>query len=176
MKRKLPKSNEITVIRKKTVGNIPMFNDDTAQDQNVWFKLADYTCVEFCPAQTAKIYELEHDPNNQNQSNTYNYEFSFESTRQEVKPPYDINSGDYLAFWQGETKYFYRIVKADITPVFHNCCIVQIMVNITQPKEVNYLMECGVLRKLSDEDINDGSLPIGEEPIMIDQRRKDVAD
>ena len=73
----------------------------------------------------------------------------------------------------GTTKYFYRIVKADITPMFHNCCIVQIVVNITQPKEVNYLLECGVSRRLSDEDINDGSLPVGEEAIVTDVRRKD---
>ena len=172
-KQKLPRSNEITVIRKRTVGNIPMFYDDTVQDQNEWFRLGDYTCVEYCPAQTAKVYELEHDPNNQNQDNTYYYEFSFESTRQEQLPPYDINSGDYIGFWQGGSKYFYRIVKADITPLFHNCCIVQIVVNITQPKEVNYLLECGVLRRLEDEDINDGSLPVGEEAIVTDTRFKD---
>lgn len=176
VKTKLPKSNEITIIRKRTVGNIPMFMDDTVQDQNEWYRVGDYVCVEYCPAQTAKVYELEHDQNNQNQDNTYYYEFSFESTRQEQLPPYDINSGDYIGFWQGTTKYFYRIVKADITPMFHNCCIVQIVVNITQPKEVNYLLECGVLRRLSDEDINDGSLPVGEESIVTDVRRKDEPD
>lgn len=166
-KQKLPRSNEITILRKRTVGNIPMFFDDeSGNPQNEWVKLADYTCVEYCPAQTAKVYELEHDPNNQNQDNTYYYEFSFESNRQFQEPPYDIRSGDYIAFWQGTTKFLYRIVKSDITPLFHNCCIVQLVANVTQPKEVNYLLECGVLRHLEDEDINDGSLPVGEGRVL----------
>ena len=139
-----------------------MFDDDEVKTQNEWIRLADYTCVETCPAQSAKIYELEHNPENQNQDSTYNVEFNFESVRQETLPPYDIKPGDYVAFWQGTTKFFYRIVKADITPVFHNCCVVQIVCNITQPKEAEYLLECGRLRKLEGKDINDGSLPIGE--------------
>lgn len=171
MKTKLPHSNEITIIRKRTVGNIPMFYDDDVHTQNEWVRIGDYVCVEYCPAQTAKIYDLEHDPNNQNQDNTYNYEFSFESTRQEQAPPYDIRTGDYLAFWQGTTKFLYRIVRVTRTNLFHNCCIIQINVNITQPKEVNYLLECGVLRRLEDEDINNGSLPVGE-PEVIDVRDK----
>lgn len=157
-------SNEITILRKQTVGNIPGFNDDeTGNPQNTWFRLADYECVEMAPAQTAKVYELEHNERNLNQDNTYNIEFNFESVRQTIQPPYDIKSGDYVAFWQGTTKFFYRIVKADITPIFQNCCVVQIVCNVTQPKEAEYLLECGRLRKLADEDINSGSLPIGEE-------------
>lgn len=155
-------TNEITVLRKIPVVNIPMFDDDEFQPQNTWIKIGDFSCVEYCPAQTAKVYELEHDENNKSQDNTYNYEFSFETTRQAQQPPYDIQSGDYIGFWQGGEKYLYRIVKSDITPMFHNCCIVQMVVNITQPKETNYLLSCGVLQKLSDEDINSGSLPVGE--------------
>lgn len=160
----MKKSNEITILRKRTVGNIPGFNDDeTGNPQNTWFRLADYVCVETAPGQTAKIYDLEHSERNMNQDTTYYVEFNFESVRQEVQPPYDIKPGDYVGFWQGTTKFFYRIVKVNITQVFHNCCVVQIYCNITQPKEAEYLLECGRLRMLSDEDINDGSLPIGEE-------------
>lgn len=160
----MKKSNEITILRKQTVGNIPGFYDDeTGNPQNTWIRLADYVCVETAPGQTAKVYELEHNERNLNQDNTAYVEFNFESVRQEVQPPYDIKSGDYVAFWQGTTKFFYRIVKADITPIFHNCCVVQIVCNVTQPKEAEYLLECGRLRRLADEDINSGSLPIGED-------------
>lgn len=159
----MKQSNEITVLRKQTVGNIPgFFDDETGNPQNTWIKLADYECVETAPGQTAKVYELEHNERNLNQDDTSYVEFNFESIRQEVQPPYDIKPGDYVGFWQGTTKYLYRIVKADITQIFHNCCVVQIVCNVTQPKEAEYLLECGRLRKLEDEDINDGSLPIGE--------------
>lgn len=159
----MAKTNEITLLRKQTVGNIPGFSDDeTGNPQNTWLRLADYVCVEVCPAQTAKVYELEHNIENSNQDTTYNIEFNFESVRQEITPPYDIKPGDYVAFWQGTTKFMYRVVKADITQIFHNCCVVQIVCNVTQPKEAEYLLECGVLQRLRDEDINNGSLPIGE--------------
>lgn len=156
-------SNEITVVRKRVVGNIPGFYDnETGNPQGEWVKIADYYCVEVAPAETAKVYELQHDERYSNQDNTYNLEFNFESIRQLELPPYDIQTGDYVGFWQGTTKFFYRIVKATITPIFHDCCVVQLVCNATQPKEVNYMLECGRLRKLSDEDINDGNLPLGE--------------
>lgn len=157
------KPNEITVLRKQTVANIPGFYDDeTGNPQNTWARIADFVCVETAPAETAKIYELEHNERNRLNDNTYNVEFNFESVRQEVAPPYDIKSGDYVGFWQGTTKFLYRIVKSYITQVFQDCCVVQLVCNITQPKEAEYLLECGGLRRLADEDINDGSLPIGE--------------
>lgn len=160
----MKESNEITVLRKRPVANIPGFYDDeTGNPQNEWVHLADYVCVETAPAQTAKIYELEHNERNRQQVDTYNVEFNFESVRQEVQPPYDIKAGDYVGFWQGGTKFFYRIVRVHITQIFHNCCVVQIVCDITHPKEAEYLLECGVLRRLSEDDINDGSLPIGEE-------------
>lgn len=156
-------SNEITIVRKRVVGNIPGFYDDeTGNPQGEWIKIADYVCVETAPAETAKVYELEHDERYSNQDNTYNIEFNFESVRQDTDPPYDIHSGDYVGFWQGETKFFYRIVKSTITQMFHNCCVVQLVCNATQPKEVNYMLECGRMRRLEDEDINDGNMPIGE--------------
>lgn len=159
----MKETNEITILRKRMVGNIPGFYDDeTGNPQNTWVRIADFECVEYCPAQTAKVYDLEHNERNRNQDDTANWEFNFESVRQTVQPPYDIQSGDYVAFWQGTTKFFYRVVKSNITPMFHNCCVVQLVCNVTQPKEAEYLLECGRLRKLADEDINDGSLPIGE--------------
>ena len=145
------------------VGNIPgFFDDETGNPQNTWVRIADFECVEVAPGVTAKIYDLEHNERNRNQDTNNYVEFNFESIRQEIQPPYDIKSGDYVGFWQGGTKYFYRIVKPSITQVFQNCCVVQLVCNVTQPKEAEYLIECGRLRKLEDEDINSGSLPIGE--------------
>lgn len=159
----MKKTNEITILRKRMVGNIPGFYDDeTGNPQNTWVRIADFECVEICPAQTAKVYDLEHNERNRNQDDTQNWEFNFESVRQTIQPPYDIQSGDYVAFWQGDIKYMYRVVKSNSTPMFHNCCVVQIVCNVTQPKEAEYLLGCGRLRKLEDKDINDGSLPIGE--------------
>lgn len=146
------------------VGNIPGFYDDeTGNPQNTWVRIADFECVEVAPGVTAKVYDLEHNERNRNQDDTAYVEFNFESIRQELQPPYDIQSGDYVGYWQGTTKYFLRIVKSSITQVFQNCCVVQLVCNVTQPKEAEYLLECGRLRKLEDEDINSGSLPIGEE-------------
>lgn len=148
------------------VGNIPGFYDDeTGNPQNTWVRIADFECVEVAPGVTAKVYDLEHNERNRNQDDTAYVEFNFESIRQELQPPYDIQSGDYVGYWQGTTKYFLRIVKSSITQVFQNCCVVQLVCNVTQPKEAEYLLECGRLRKLEDEDINSGSLPIGEEEV-----------
>lgn len=157
-------SNEITIVRKHVVTNVPGFLDDeSGNPQNTWIKVADYYCVETAPAETAKVYELEHDENYSNQDNTYNIEFNFESARQKEMPPYDIQTGDYVCFWQGDQKFAYRIIKATITQIFHNCCVVQLVCNATQPKEVNYLLACGRMRHLEEEDINDGNLPVGED-------------
>lgn len=162
-------SNEITILRKRTVANIPGFYDDeTGNPQNTWFRVADFECVEVAPAQTARVYDLEHNERNKMNDDTAYVEFNFESVRQTFQPPYDIQSGDYVGFWQGTTKFLYRVVKSSITQMFHNCCIIQLVCNVTQPKEAEYLLECGRLRKLADEDINEGSLPIGEEDSQAD--------
>ena len=147
------------------VGNIPgFFDDETGNPQNTWVRVADFECVEYCPGLTAKIYSQEHNERNRNQDDTMYWEFGFETTRQAIQPPYDIHAGDYVGFWQGETKYFFRIVKTpQVTQMFQNCCVVQLICNVTHPKEAEYLQNCGRLRKLEDEDLNDGSLPIGEE-------------
>lgn len=151
-------TNTISIFRKKVMNNIPGFSDPTAQTQNQWFKLADYQCVEMAPGQTARVYDLEHADNYSNQDNTYYIEFSFESVRQNIKPPYDILEGDYIAFTQGENLYFYRIVKTSVTSLFPTigCCVVQLTVNITQPREAQYLLECGVTTALEETELEGG--------------------
>lgn len=149
-------SNQISIFRKKVIANIPGFSNPQAETQNEWFKLADYTCVEYYPGQTARVYDLEHAENYSNQDDMSYYEFSFESVRQELQPPYDINTGDYIGFKQGSSIYFYRIVKATSTSLFPGCCVVQIMVNVTQPREAQYLMECGETQVLSEDEIVGG--------------------
>lgn len=159
----MKKTNEITIIRKRMVGNIPGFYDDeNGNPQNTWVRIADFECVETAPGMTAKIYDLEHNERNRNQTDTSYVEFNFESVRQTQQPPYDIQSGDYVGYWQGGKKFFLRIVKSSITQIFQNCCVVQIVCNVTQPKEAEYKQACGRLERLKDEDINAGSLPIGE--------------
>lgn len=149
-------SNTISIFRKRVKTNIPGFSDPSSETQNEWVKLADYVCVEYYPGQTARVYESEHAENYSNQEDTSYYEFSFESFRQEQKPPYDINTGDYIGFKQGTSIFFYRIVKVSATSMFEGCCIVQIIVNITEPREAQYLLECGFTEALSDEDIVGG--------------------
>lgn len=149
-------SNHISIFRKKVNTNIPGFTDPEAPSQNLWLKIGDYGCVEYYPGQTARTYDLEHAENYSNQDDMSYYEFSFESVRQELQPPYDINTGDYIGFKQGTSVFFYRIVKATSTSLFPGCCVIQIMVNITQPREAQYLMECGETQSLTDEDIEGG--------------------
>lgn len=149
-------SNTISIFRKRVVANIPGFSNPQAADQNEWLKLADYKCVDFCPGQTARVYESEHASDYKNQDDLSYYEFNFESVRQDFQPPYDIKLGDYIGFKQGTSVFFYRIVKCSITGVFQNCCVVQIVVNITQPREAQYLLECGPLQPLEETDIIGG--------------------
>lgn len=149
-------SNHISIFRKKVINNIPGFSDPQTSSQNEWVKMADYQCVEYSPRQTARIYDSEHAESYSNQDDMSYYEFSFESIKQELQPPYDINAGDYIGFKQGESVYFYRIVKATLTALFAGCCVIQIIVNITQPREAQYLMECGETSALNEEDIIGG--------------------
>ena len=155
-------SNTISIIRKRTVANVPMFSDDETTPQNEWFKLADYTCVDFCPGQTARIYDLEHAENYSNQDNTYYLEFSFESIRQATKPPYDIKEGDYIGFRQGTSIFYYRLVRVYSTSLFAGCCVVQMVINVTNPRESQHLIECGELQALTDDEISGGKITEGE--------------
>ena len=151
-------SNHISIFRKKVNTNIPGFSEPGSPTQNEWFKIGEYQCVEYYPGQTARVYDLEHAESYSNQDDMSYYEFSFESVRQEQQPPYDINTGDYIGFKQGSSTFFYRIVKATATSLFKGCCVVQIMVNITQPREVQYLIECGETEALTEDDIIGGTV------------------
>lgn len=149
-------SNVISLFRKRVQANIPGFSNPDAQSQNEWVKLADYQCVRFCPGQTARVYDAEHAENYSNQDDMSYYEFYFDSWRQAQKPPYDIKKGDYLVFKQGTSVFFYRVVKAQSTMAYRNCCVITIIINITQPREAQYLLECGELQGMSEEEINGG--------------------
>lgn len=154
--------NVISIFRKRVKANIPGFDDPDAQSQNEWVKLADYGCVKFCPGQTAKVYDAEHAENYSNQDDMSYYEFYFESARQSVKPPYDIKKGDYLIFRQGASVFSYRIVRAQSTQTFPHCCVVTIIINITQPREAQHLLECGELQAVPEEEINGGVVRLGD--------------
>lgn len=151
-------SNVISIFRKRVQNNIPGFSNPDSQSQNEWVKLADYQCVRFCPAATARVYDAEHAENYSNQDDMSYYEFYFESHRQITKPPYDIKKGDYVVFRQGTSVFFYRIVKAQATTTFKNCCVITIIINITEPREAQYLLECGQLQAMSEEEINGGTI------------------
>lgn len=151
-------SNHISIYRKRVNTNIPGFSDPTSQSQNEWVKLADYGCVRFCPGQTARVYDAEHAENYSNQDDISYYEFYFESFRQTTKPPYDIKKGDYVVFKQGTSVFFYRIVKAQATTVMKGCCVITIIINITQPREAQYLLECGELQAMPEDEINGGMI------------------
>lgn len=148
--------NEISVIRKRVVTNIPGFYDDeTGAPQNEWVKLYDFTCVDTAPGQTARVYNLEHAMNNDNNDTTYYVEFSFDSARQRVAPPYDINEGDYVAFHQGGERHYLRIVKIITSQMFPGCCVFQLVTNITNPRAVERLQGCGLMSALSDDELEE---------------------
>lgn len=149
-------SHVISLFRKRVKANIPGFSDPDSQSQNEWVKLADYQCVRFCPAATARVYDAEHAENYSNQDDMSYYEFYFESPRQISKPPYDIKKGDYIVFKQGTSMFFYRVVKAQATTILRGCCVVTIIINITQPREAQYLLECGELHAVEEDEINGG--------------------
>lgn len=151
-------TNVISIFRKQVMNNIPGFSDPRSQSQNIWHKLADYYCVEMYPGQTARVYDMEHAENYMSQDDNYYLEFSFESVRQQITPPYDILEGDYIGLKQGDHKYFYRIVKASVTSIFPTigCCVVQLVVNVTQPREAQYLLECGVTSALEEDELSGG--------------------
>lgn len=149
--------NEISVLRKRVVTNIPGFSDDeTGRPQNEWFKLYDFTCVDTAPGQTARVYNLEDSPENDNNDNTYYIEFNFDSTRQYYDPPYDINEGDYVAFYQGGEHHFIRIVKIIVSQMFPSCCVFQLVTNVTNPRAIERLQGCGVMSIIPDEELEEG--------------------
>lgn len=144
--------NEISVVRKRVVNNIPGFDDETNTPQNQWFKLYDFTCVDIQNGQTARIYQYEHAEGYQNNEDTFYMDFTFESVRQSFQPPYDIKTGDYVAYYQGGERHLYRIVKPMITQVFPNCCAVELMCNDTHPRETEMDLACGASKVVPDDD------------------------
>lgn len=150
----MSKVNEISILRKRVVTNIPGFSDDeTGKPQNEWFKLYDFTCVDTAPGLTARVYNLEDAPNNDNNDTMYYIEFSFESNRQSVASPYDINEGDYVAFYQGGEHHFIRIVKIIVSQLFVGCCVYQLVCNITNPREIERLQGCGLMSIIPDDEL-----------------------
>lgn len=148
-----PQINRISILRKRVVANIPMFDDEeTGNPQNDWFKLYDLECVDIVPGMTAKVYNLEHDPNYSNQDTTYYTEFHFSGVFQTVQPPYDILEGDYVGCRQNGQINLYRIVKTITTQIFPTCCDYQLICNVTTPREQERLMGCGPLDILQEED------------------------
>lgn len=154
----MQKTNRISILRKHVVNNIPMFNDDeTGNPQNEWVKLYDLDCVDIVPGMTAKVYNLEHDPNYQNNDTAYYTEFHFMGAFQTVLPPYDILEGDYVGCRQNGQVNLYRIVKTITTQIFTNCCDYQLICNVTTPREQERLMGCGPLEILQEEDYQNES-------------------
>lgn len=147
-------SNKITILRKNVINNIPMFADEDSVNQNTWTRIVDIRCMDLDPGITARVYELENAPYYKNQVTSTYYNFSFDSAHQQVRPPYDINEGDYVAYNQGEVMHIWRIVKRETAQLFHNCCVYILTCNITNPKEFERTMGCGVTMVLTDEDID----------------------
>lgn len=159
------KTNCITILRKRVVNNIPMFNDDeTGNPQNEWQKLYDLCCIDIVPGMTAKVYNLEHDPNYQNNDTTYYTEFHFSSPFQTITPPYDILEGDYVGCRQNGQVKLYRIVKTITTQIFVGCCDYQLICNVTTPREQEQLMGCGLLEVLQEEDYQNENNPVFARP------------
>lgn len=153
----MSKVNEISVLRKRVVTNIPGFDDDeTGKPQNEWFRLYDFTCVDTAPGMTARVYNLEHAENYDNNDTQYYVEFHFETVRQAVNAPYDINEGDYVAYYQGGERHFLRIVKPIPVQLFvGGCCVFQLICNVTNPREIERLQSCGVLSIIPDEELEE---------------------
>lgn len=159
-------TNRISILRKEVVTNIPMFSDDkSGNPQNNWVKLYDLDCVDYCPGMTAKVYNLEHDPNYSNQNTTFYIEFHFVSDFQTITPPYDIKEGDYVGYKQQDQVNFLRIVRTIVSPVLGNCCDYQLICNVTTPRETERIMSCGALHTLEEEDY-------GQKETVIKARRK----
>lgn len=128
--------------------NVPNFDDEeeiTPNVQNAWVKLYDFTCVDFAWANTVQNYDLEHDANYSNNGNKMGANFYVDSTSQNIRPPYDIHDGDYIAYRQGLTLFLWRIVKINQADIFPNCPVYELITDMFQPKEKDVPLEAGVL-------------------------------
>ena len=131
----MSKVNEISVLRKRVVTNIPGFDDDeTGKPQNTWFKLYDFTCVDTAPGLTARVYNLEHAENYDNNDTQY-----------------------YIEFHQGGEHHFLRIVKIITVQLFATggCCVFQLICNVTNPRAVERLQACGILSIIPDDELEE---------------------
>lgn len=148
-----PRVNQITVARKRVVNNAVGFEDDFgAQDQ--WVKLYDFTCVDVCPGNTARVYQFESASADQGNEDTYYIDFSFESIKQKIRPPYDIKTGDYICVKQDGERKLFRIVLRTTTQLFAGCCVVQLTCNNTHPRETEVLQGCGVMETVTEDELN----------------------
>lgn len=148
-------SNSISVLRKHVYNNVPGFDDDeeiTLNIQNDWVKTYDFTCVDFAWANTVQNYDLEHDPNYLNNGNKMGANFYVTSTNQSVVPPYDIHTGDFIAYWQHSTLFIWRIVKINQSQMFKNCAVYELICDMFQPKEKDVELEIGVLEIVEVKD------------------------
>lgn len=158
---KKPRVNQITVARKRVVNNAIGF-DENDGPQDEWIKLYDFTCVDVCPGNTAKIYQYELASNDQNNEDTYYVDFSFESIKQKIKPPYDIKTGDYICVKQDGERKLFRIVLRTTTQMFAGCCVIQLSCNNTHPRETESLQGCGVMETVTEAELNNEEEPNGQ--------------
>lgn len=148
-------SNCITILRKQVNNNIPMFSDEETTPQAKWFRVIDLKCIDADPGVTARVYELEHAENYQNQDTSTYYNFSFDSAHQTMRPPYDIMEGDYVAYRQGDMLFYWKVVKREVVQLFHNCCTYILTCNVTNPRDAEKALGCGVMKILTDEEIEE---------------------
>lgn len=144
--------NWITIIRKREPVNIPGITEMTGVNQNEWIKLYDIRCVDICPGSTARVYNLEHAENYAGNDTMDYVEFHFDGSTQVVRPPYDIMEGDYVGYRQNGVAHYHRIVRRISTPIIGDCWDFQLICNITNPREKEYLMGYGPLAKLEEGD------------------------
>lgn len=154
--------DKISILRKEVINNVPSFDDpnELMPQSNRWYKTYDIDCVDYAYSTTVRDYDLEHDQNYTNQANRQNAAFYFEATR---PMSYDIQCGDYVAFYQGNTLFMWRIVKINQAKVIGDCSSFELVCNMTQPKEANINLETGPLRAVIIG--NDGNTMMAEEKI-----------
>lgn len=137
-------SNCISILRKRVNNNVPGF-DDPEVNQNMWVKLYDFRCIDWSYANTVQNYDLEHDANYNNNGNKQSADFIVSSTYQNIAPPYDIHTGDFIAYRQGTTLFLWRIVKINQAQVFSSCEDYELIADMFQPKEADIRLESGPL-------------------------------
>lgn len=155
-------SNSISVLRKHVYNNVPGFDDEeeiAPNVQNDWLKLYDFVCVDFAWANTVQNYDLEHDANYSNNGNKIGANFYVTSTNQSTMPPYDIHTGDFIAYKQDSTIFIWRIVKINQANMFKGCAVYELICDMFQPKEKDIPLEIGVLQTI---EIEDGRIKDGE--------------